>query len=1395
MPTINKRFLLKLILGIAAFAGVLFGAHAVQADRIPEALKRQAERAAEASKLDRAIHYYRQYLEFEPDDVETQVKLVELMRKRNPTTRGLAEVIFLYERILRADPDRHPIRREALAACLKFGRYSDAMTHAETLLKAFPMEATLWQQLGAAQAGFNLLSEAKVSYERALVCEPGELIGYQRLAQLVWRNMHDAAAARDVLDRMVKALPQHPDAHLIRARFEVFQTDEPGANRGDLKSAAAHLHRVLELDPEHAEATMLLADLYQRERNIPAAHGLLRDAVGLYPRDLRLVKSLSWLELSRGNTPAAIAILEDGLKASPDGFDLLVPLADLLVQQGDTVRTAEILRRLENRKTQATQAKYLSARISMRDAKWSEAIEMLEALRREVTNMPGLESQLNLLLAVCSNKVADFTAEEKAFQRVLNADPKNVQARVGLSNLYQTLGRFDDAIRELEVAAQSPYSAGVVVAQYVRAKIHKLRISGGSADEWRKVEVAATGSVSRFGPVSSEPVVLQAEIGVALGKLNEVIQFLRKETARRPGDARLWAFLSEVVAHRHGTAAGLAVMDEAQAAAGDGPEIRLGRGKLYVAEPGRVRPLTPLGERIESWPEADQLRLLYGLVELFDHAGDQPSVIQTLLRIAGRRPGDAVVWARIHERAIRCGDAKAAAIAHDTLVKLEGETGTNVLLCDTATVNESNAAKAIDRLVSMFSTNPTRSDVCLSLARLFQISGKEAEAARLTERAFTLDPTRYEAAEAWLGYLCRTSADDRPRQLIARLAADPRWVGDPFRRVISSLAASLSHEVARQLLTWAKPHIAHDPGGLGWLADTAVANKILDAVPLLEEATRSSAATADDWLRLAIIRSPSDLKAARARITSAAYVAAAAVLRETPAGKDFKPELADSVDRRRFVQAQLGLYLSRGKPDEAAKVLEAYLADREIPKVDAAWCRRNLAMLYAVGGTTADRRRAMELIKEVSEAGTSAEELRATASVLTTLGRYLEGSNRVTILTRAAEALDAAYKLGKSPKDLYTLSQLYRAAGNRPESRKCLQILLNAEPQNIYYLISALEESVDTQELSQARAFAEKLLRHHPGEFQAVAAVARYECAADRPEMALAVAERYAQNADLAAGDHLTRSGRVAELLDELARLPKVRGTPAGRAITDAAVERFGALIASRPEAIIGIVGILAVDGRATEGFARMERLGKFIPARVRASAGLAAIRMGGVSDQQAAMVLGWIDECLKEEPSSPMLCMNRAEFLALRQDLIGAAVEYEKVLSVDPRNVVALNNYAWILAAEPQTAEKALDLVTRATREVGLTGDLLDTRARVRITLKQYEQAERDLDDAIRLEPTALRWFHLAVSRLGQSPPKTSDAAKAFHEAKRRGLDTRGIHPADLPTFKVLNAGEKPGG
>jgi tetratricopeptide (TPR) repeat protein len=1396
MPTINKPFLLKLLLVVAALAGLLCGAHTLQARRIPEALHQQAERATDAGKTDAAIHYLRQYLEFAPEDVDAHVQLAELLKARDKSYRGYTELLFLYDKILGLDPGQDAVRRDALAAALKMARHSDAVTYAEALLERFPTDAELWQQLGAAQAGLNQLAEARKSYEAAVKHAPGEMLGYHRLAQLLWKSLNQPAEAKAVLDRMVAALPQEPQAYYARARFEAFVAEEE-ANRGravNLGPATHDLRRALELDPENADAALLLAEILQKGRDVPAAHAILRDAASLYPRDVRLVRSLAWLELVRGNLPAAMAVLEEGLKHSPDGFDMLVPLADLLVQQGDTARTADILTRLRDRRAPAMQVKYLQARVAMRDEKWAEAATQLEALRADTLKLPGLETQLNLLLAACAEKTGDADAREKAFKRVTAADPGNVTARVGLASLYLDQGRFDEAVREYETAARSQYAPGSVIAQWVRQQACLLK-RGGSAAEWRKLEQAAASAVGRFGPVSSEPVILRADVAAAEGKYNDAIQLLRQETGRRPGDTRLWAALAEVSADALGTPAGLAIIDEAQAAAGDGPDIRLARARLYAREPGRVRPIDPLAEHTDTWAEADQMRLLFGLVEVYDLVGDRAKVVQTVRHIAAHRPTDASLWLRLHERALEAGNAAVAAEARAALAKIEGESGPGVAVCDTR-VNRDAASAG--RLVAACSAAPNRADACLALAAVRAKAGDAAEAARLTERAFVLEPTRYESARAWLVYLCQTGATDRAAKLVAQLAADSRWAGEPFRRLMAGVIERVPPAVGATVVTWCKPLVERDPGGLRWLAQcSAAVGKANEAEALLTTATQAAPPSADDWLDLAIHQAASGRKDAadqtltrsRERLSPALFFSIAAAFRETPAGKGWAPKTDTPAEKRHFAQACLALKLSRSERAEAAKVLEQFLAEKDLPPPDAGWASRNLAMLYAISGTPEERGRAMKLLRDVSETPASPDDLRATAGVLTTLARYLEGEDRKLVLRHAAAALESVYAAKKSPRDLYNLAQVHRVAGNRADGRKCLNQLLASDPKNLYYLVSALEELTEDGNFPAAESFAARVRSLYPGEFRAVTAVARYECKAGRPDRALALAEQYAAAADSGAGDYLARSARVAELLDELVRYATVRNTPVARRMTAAAVERYEALVPTRPEAVVAVAGLLAAEGRVPDAFAKIDQYGRYMPVRVRAAAGLAALRSGGATEQQFATVRVWLSEASAKESGSIALQLNEAEFLALQQDYAKSAEAYRAILRQDPRHVVALNNLAWILAADPGTAQEALEVIGRAVREAGLTGELLDTRARIRITLKQFAEAERDLTEALTQEQTALRWFHMAVLRMSQSPPRKDEAVKAFRDAKARGLDPKIVHPADLPLYRVLEA------
>src|SRR5262249_24079306 len=154
-----------------------------------------------------------------------------------------------------------------------------------------------------------------------------------------------------------------------------------------------------------------------------------------------------------------------------------------------------------------------------------------------------------------------------------------------------------------------------------------------------------------------------------------------------------------------------------------------------------------------------------------------------------------------------------------------------------------------------------------------------------------------------------------------------------------------------------RPLVEREPNGPAWVAECAVRLKQPDALVLLDAAAARPGATADDWLRKALFVSkenpaggPEVLTAAKSALTPPIYANLVAVFADTAEGSTSVPEAATPADRRLLVQARLTVKLSRAKHAEGAKLLEGFLAEKELPPADADWARRNLAMIYAVGG-------------------------------------------------------------------------------------------------------------------------------------------------------------------------------------------------------------------------------------------------------------------------------------------------------------------------------------------------------------------------------------------------------------------------------------------------------------
>jgi tetratricopeptide (TPR) repeat protein len=462
-------------------------------------------------------------------------------------------------------------------------------------------------------------------------------------------------------------------------------------------------------------------------------------------------------------------------------------------------------------------------------------------------------------------------------------------------------------------------------------------------------------------------------------------------------------------------------------------------------------------------------------------------------------------------------------------------------------------------------------------------------------------------------------------------------------------------------------------------------------------------------------------------------------------------------------------------------LLDDYRQQPDLSAADRIWANRNQAVLLAVRGEPTDRQQAIRLL--TANPGQTSDDKRATAGILASLYKYLDGEERQTVVRKTIELLREIVPTSTNPRDTFGLVQALQANNNTAEAIAELQKLLNREPENVDYLLTALNILVESQQYDAAKPFIERIKGLAPTDFRVVALVARWECLRGQSENAVKLAATYERSGDATVAEPAGLVEKTAHLLAELAELPGVIKTPAATLLRETAVKKYDSLLANRPELLRPLCATLAAEGRTAEAMNTIEKQGKAISVTIRALAGIAVIRSGSSTPEMVQRVQTWLTEAQNREPSSLGLALANAEFLLAVGHLPDAESAYVAILQRDPANAMALNNLAWILAPQAAHAERALALVERAARETGLTAELLDTRARIRITAKQYAMAELDSTEALRFDKTALRFFHLALAKRESAATDSPN----LQEARRRGLDAKTVHPMDVVLLQQL--------
>jgi tetratricopeptide (TPR) repeat protein len=407
-----------------------------------------------------------------------------------------------------------------------------------------------------------------------------------------------------------------------------------------------------------------------------------------------------------------------------------------------------------------------------------------------------------------------------------------------------------------------------------------------------------------------------------------------------------------------------------------------------------------------------------------------------------------------------------------------------------------------------------------------------------------------------------------------------------------------------------------------------------------------------------------------------------------------------------------------------------------------AWARRNLAAALMFQEGDAKKAEAMQLIGQNLKANpTRAEDL------------FIQGvlySHKKSTLEEGIKILERAFRVKPPTADQkFVLVNMYESKGDMQRARDLMSNLVSLhanDEKHPRYVAIYIDKLIQEGKEHKAREWLERLV-------------------------------------EVACTDHVDhqRLALAASMLtDLLRRHPQLTREvlPQTKSI------RLLASRSGKSGNLLSVAELLGQTGQLELALNLCDDVFKTIPSVQVIDVAVTALSINAATAKDFQRVEGWLEAARKRKPDEAEWDV-RLGILKERQGAFAEAESlYRGVLKRDPKDLVAMNNLAFLVGLRGK-GNDAHALIQDLIDRIGPAGELLDTRASIRLAQGKFIEAERDLRDAMKLENTAYRQFHLA--QVFHAAGKTSDASAEFRKARDLGLNPNMVHPLERASYQAL--------
>jgi len=1377
----NWKLAIVLVIGLCVLGITAYGLRQWQRTGRAEQALKDGLKAYQQQRWDEAAEHLGRYLAIERDDVPILLKYADAQLKKRPASqKSLQQAIAAYRTALRIDSSHYEAAMQLIEIYLSVGMPGEAELIATRQLQ-INKDPKLRRMLALAMAGQRRFNEAAAELKAIIKEHPEQIPAYETLGRLTEQRPQDFPdPAVHWYDEAVRNNPTAALAYIIRANFYL--------RRNDRTKALTDLQQADKQDLSDPAVRLRLAGEFINAGLLDTAEKHLIAVQEQEPTNEGLWRTWALLAFKSRSQEKMLKVAQTGLKEfSSQPWDFMPIAVELFITCNEYDRAADCLNKLKQKDIALDRVAFLEGLLADKKGNTYEAVKFWRRSIELGNNSP----QVRLALASAYSRLGDRQSALWQLRTLVSKMPDSFDGHLALARLLAAMGNWAQAEEHAANAILlSPQNLDAHLL-HLQARMQLLAASSTTAStpEWQDIEKQLYDLDKQTDGNNVEVKLLQLQMAMQQGDFTNAEQLINQLKNTEVSRVRISLVEAELLAVQEKIDEAISLLDKTIEKFPQAPEpvkyqvILLARQNDYQRCETVIKEALARIKPVGAGTARRELGLL--LAQTYRQWKQKDKEYEFLNRLAQQLPNDIPVKRLLLAcEPIMKNPVQAQRLIDDIKV-LEGQDGWQWRYEQArAWFGSENFKERYPQIISLLQenllSNPDDQTSRMLLAATYERAGELQLAITTYREALDRSPDNLNVIIPVVAVLYKAKEYDQADEILSRASqqrpSHPQLEKLKFQSYLRRGELGPASNILQDVLST-------DPNNQAALFSLA-----------LLKMQQNEFAEAEQYLASLKANDPNSLPITYAQIQLN--------IRQNRPQEALRlcDEVINSYNNASAYILRARTYATLGQNSKAREDLEHACAIE--PNNVEVWVAKSefYRSMARLGKAIADIQRALSLDEN------DIQVQKRAISLFLTEGSALRVQQARAILNKA---------LKTTPEDIelrLLKARVLMAEGTTPAIESAVDILqkiTEEQPENIEAWVLRGEIALRRGQPAETIDAALRGLVHRPNDRTLLMLKARAEAARSAalaiPTLNL-LRELEPNDVDIAiySASIYTEAGEPARAVNLLkTQLSKSYGPADERRINiamAAALHRNGnkteayklldSLLQSDPNdpnPLLIQAGLLKDDQswdqikQKVTNWCRTHSQDTHLPVTVaRELAAVEKSRAQKTAEDILRMVLNQNANCAEAMSALAMLLQitDRSE---------EAAVYYQRLLELQPDNVIAINNLAWILCEEQGKFQQALQLTEKGLKISPNYVDLIDTRGVTYYRLGEFNRAVQDFTKCIELYPStapaavATR-FHLAraFARLGEKDKAVEQLNRALDlESKIGGLSASDLAEA----------------